>query len=220
MKTNNTDDKYTEIFNEIKEDKMNWDFDEFLAAAEKPQKTLPLPPQKTAPSFQKIFWMAASAAVLLSLGILFKTSSDTSVTEKDILVKNEILKQKDNFGNTEDLAILTTKDSVKVVSDSLFSDSASIRDAADVVEQILPKRGRIRRESRPQYVQNSNPEKSAPKQKTKSAKYESSYVIINGQKIENEQEAIDLTKYSFRVLSENVSKTVAQTDVINFNYDY
>ncbi|MGV8916078.1 MAG: hypothetical protein ACOH1X_11590 [Kaistella sp.] len=220
MNTNDTDKKYKEIFDEIKEDKMNWDFEEFLAAAEKPEKTLPLPPQKSAPSLQKIFWMAASAAVLLSLGILFKTSSNTSVTEKDILVKNEILKQKDNFGNNNDLAIITTKDSVKVVSDSLVSDSVSIQDATDVVEQILPKRGRIRRQARPQYVQNSTSEKSAPEKKPKSVDYKSSYVIINGQKIENEQEAIDLTKYSFRVLSENVSKTVAQTDVINFNNDY
>lgn len=220
MNTNDTDKKYKEIFDEIKEDKMNWDFEEFLAAAEKPEKTLPLPPQKSAPSLQKIFWMAASGAVLLSLGILFKTSSKTSVTEKDILVKNEISKQKDDFGNNNDLAIITTKDSVKVVSDSLVSDSVSIRDAADVVEQILPKRGRIRRQARPQYVHNSTSEKSAPEKKAKSVAYKSSYVIINGQKIENEQEAIDLTKYSFRVLSENVSKTVAQTDVINFNNDY
>ena len=63
--------------------------------------------------------------------------------------------------------------------------------------------------------------KDNEKTNSKTPKYESSYVIINGQKIENEQEAIDLTKYSFRILSENVSKTVAQTEVLNsFTNDY
>ena len=68
------------------------------------------------------------------------------------------------------------------------------------------------------YVQNNIPEKSAKKVSGNTAGYESNYVIINGQKIENEQEAIDLAKYSLQILSENVSKTVAHTDVLpNFN---
>ena len=104
---------------------------------------------------------------------------------------------------------------MKIVTDSLVSDSVSHKDAADMVEKILPKRGRIKRESRPQFVQNS-PEKSAKKPAENNTDYNSNYVIINGQRIENEQEAIDLTKYSFRILSENVSKTVASTEALTW----
>ncbi|WP_027376688.1 hypothetical protein [Kaistella palustris] len=221
MKTDHTQDKYTEILTEMKDEKMNWDFDEFLAAAEDPQEVAPIQPLRSSATFPKIFWMAAGLAFLVSLGVLYKITTKPTIAEQDQFVKNEILKQKENFGHDGNVAVLTAKDSVNVVSDSLVADSTSVQNAADVVEQILPKRGRIRRTGRVQYVQNAVPERSAPQHSVKTPDYHSNYVIINGQKIENEQEAIDLTKYSFRVLSENVSKTVAQTDVItNFNNDY
>ena len=83
------------------------------------------------------------------------------------------------------------------------------------MDQILPKRGRIKKFTRERYAQVETPKKNTPKNKIETSDYESNYVIINGQKIENEQEAIDLTKYSFQILSENVSKTMAQTDALN-----
>src|SRR5690606_38481502 len=87
------------------------------------------------------------------------------------------------------------------------------RPEVDIMEKILPRRGRIRKDLKPRFATISS-EISEHKNNTEKPEYHSNYVIINGQKIENEQEAIDLTKYSFRILSENVSKTVAQTDVI------
>ena len=103
-----------------------------------------------------------------------------------------------------------------------FSNVAGMGlEGEDVIEKILPKRGRIKRQARPQFVDNSTPEKSATGKTAQNPEYQSNYVIINGQKIENEQEAIDLTKYSFRILSENVSKTVASTEAVNsFINDY
>ena len=35
MKTDKSQDKYNEIFQELREEKMNWDFEDFLAEAEK-----------------------------------------------------------------------------------------------------------------------------------------------------------------------------------------
>ena len=219
MKTN-ADHKYDKIFNELKEEKMNWDFEDFLAKAEEKEEIIPLNKKSSGGTISKFYWMAASLVLLISAGVFFKFNQTKSIEDQDVFVKTEILKRKNDFGNGNEIVALQTNDSVKIVTDSLVSDSVSHKDAADMVEKILPKRGRIKRESRPQFVQNS-PEKSAKKPAEKNTDYNSNYVIINGQRIENEQEAIDLTKFSFRILSENVSKTVASTEAMNsFNNDY
>lgn len=224
MNTNPSQDRYKKILQEIKEEKMNWDFEDFLAETEKQEKPVALHSSTKGGSFPKLFWMAASFIVLLTLGFLFKDRSESTIIEKDQLVINEILKQKGGFQKDSNLAINTISDSVKVKTDSLVSDSASTVDQvreADIMDQILPRKGRIRKDVRPRYADVSAPAKKAPAPKKPFSEYESNFVIINGHKIENEQEAIDLTKYSFRILSENVSKTVAQTDVLNqFNNDY
>ncbi|KIA89705.1 hypothetical protein [Kaistella jeonii] len=221
MEKDRSQDKYKEITQELKEEKMNWDFEDFLKKTEESEKIIPLVNKTKGGSFPKTFWMAASVIFLLSIGIFFNYETKKSVKEQDNLVQNEILKQKDTFQKESQLAINLTNDSLKIKSDSIISDSASTVDQneTDIMNQILPKRGRIRRDSRPRYAKNSTPTKTASK--TENSDYKSNYVIINGQKIESEQEAIDLTKYSFRILSENVSKTVAQTDVLNnFKNDY
>ena len=222
MKTDKSQDKYNEIFQELREEKMNWDFEDFLAEAEKEKNLTNKISEKKSASFPKFYWMAASVVLLVSMGVFYKISDQNKMDEQDQLVKNEILKQKDDFGKgNEIVAINNAKDSLKTASDSLVTDSVSIGTDEDLMDKILPKRGRIKRNSRPVYVQNNIPEKSAKKVSGNTAGYESNYVIINGQKIENEQEAIDLTKYSFRILSENVSKTVASTEAVNsFINDY
>ncbi|MCB4235854.1 hypothetical protein LDL59_14310 [Kaistella anthropi] len=45
MKTDKSQDKYNEIFQELREEKMNWDFEDFVAEAEK-EKNSPLKFQK------------------------------------------------------------------------------------------------------------------------------------------------------------------------------
>ena len=222
MKTDKSQDKYNEIFQELREEKMNWDFEDFLAEAEKEKNLTTKISEKKSASFPKFYWMAASVVLLVSMGVFYNVSTKNKIDEQSELVKNEILKQQNDFrkGN-EIVAVNNTNDSLKTVSDSLLTDSVSVSDSEDVIEKILPKRGRIKRQTRPQFVSNSAPEKSATKKIDQKPDYESNYVIINGQKIENEQEAIDLTKYSFRILSENVSKTVASTEAMNnFNNDY
>lgn len=222
MKTDKSQDKYNEIFQELREEKMNWDFEDFLAEAEKEKNPTIEVSEKKSASFPKFYWMAASVVLLVSMGVFYNVSNQNKIDEQDQLVKNEILKQKNDFGKgNEIVAINNSKDSLKTAADSLVTDSVSINYSEDVIEKILPKRGRIKRQTRPQFVDNSTPEKSATGKTAQNSEYESNYVIINGQKIENEQEAIDLTKYSFRILSENVSKTVASTEAVNsFINDY
>lgn len=224
MKKDQTQDKYKEITQEIKEEKMNWDFEDFLEKTKQEEKVIPLVPKTKSGSFPKTFWMAASVILLVSIGIFFNYESGNTVSENDQLVQNEIKKQKDSFHQESNLAVNTISDTLKVKSDTLVRDSSGTVEQlseSTLMDQILPKRGRIKKELRPRYAEVKQKEIPTPTSPAKRPKYESSYVIINGQKIENEQEAIDLTKYSFRILSENVSKTVAQTDLFNdFKSEY
>ena len=223
MKKDQAQDKYKEITQDLKEEKMNWDFEDFLEKTKQEEKIIPLTPKPKGGTFPKTFWMAASVILLLSVGIFFNYENENTISENDQLVQNEILKEKDNFQNEANLAINPISDTIKVKAEPKASDSTSSveQKEVDIIEQIIPKRGRINRNARQRYAEVSTPKKLKEKEKIESSDYESSYVIINGQRIENEQEAIDLTKDSFRILSENVSKTMAQTDVINnFNNDY
>lgn len=223
MKKDQAQDKYNEITQDLKEEKMNWDFEDFLEKTKQEEKISPLTPKPKGGTFPKTFWMAASVIFLLSLGIFFNYQNGNTISENDQLVQNEILKQKDTFQQDSNLAVNLINDTLKVKSEPIISDSTSTVDQkeGDIMDQILPKRGRINRNARERYAEVSPPKTHKEIEKSQGSDYKSSYVIINGQKIENEQEAIDLTKYSFRILSENVSKTVAQTEVINtFTNDY
>ena len=217
MKKDQSQDKYKEITQELKEEKMNWDFEDFLEKTKQEEKIIPLTSKRKGGTFPKTFWMAASVILLMSLGIFLTYERENTIAENDQLVQNEIKKQKDRFRQESNLAVTLISDTIKVKSDRILTDSTSTVDQkeSDIMDQILPKRGRINRNVRERYADISTPTKLQEKEKTPTSDYESSYVIINGQEIKNEQEAIDLTKYSFRILSENVSKTVAHTEVIN-----
>ncbi|MCP2039066.1 hypothetical protein [Chryseobacterium sp. HSC-36S06] len=220
MKTDRSQDKYNEIFQELRDEKMKWDFEDFLAEAEKEEQPVIKISEKKIASFPKFYWLAASLVLLASVGAFFKFIQPSSIQEQNDLVKNEIIKQKDDFGNGNEFVAIHTNDSVNVASDSLVTDSAYISSDEDLIDKILPKRGRIKRNTRPVFVQNDTQVKSAKKNTETASNYESSYVIINGQKIESEEEAIDLAKYSFRILSENVTKTIAQTEALHNLNDY
>lgn len=217
MKTDKSQDKYSEIFQELREEKMNWDFEDFLAEAEKEEKSIIKITEKKSASFPKFYWLAASLVLLASLGVFFKFIKEAGINDQNRLVKAEIIKQKETFNPEKGYAGLQQNDSIK--TDSLKNETEVSADP-EIMDKILPKRGRIKRNMRSVYVENSTLEKSAQKIIETDPDYESNFVIINGQKIENEQEAIDVAKYSFRILSENVTKTVAQTDVLQSFNDY
>jgi hypothetical protein len=72
MSNDKFQDKYDEIFQNLKEEKMNWDFDDFLKSRQKNEslkETCTCYPidTKTKPSFPKWFWMAASVMLVLVL---------------------------------------------------------------------------------------------------------------------------------------------------------
>ena len=91
MKTDKSQDKYNEIFRELREEKMNWDFEDFLAEAEKEKKLTTKISENNCASFPKFYWMAASVVLLVSMGVFYNVSNQNKMDEQDQLVKNEIL---------------------------------------------------------------------------------------------------------------------------------
>ncbi|MDO3425428.1 hypothetical protein QWT87_11045 [Chryseobacterium sp. APV1] len=222
MSNDKFQDKYDEIFQNLKEEKMNWDFNDFLKKTEEKndevqENITPIVPidTKTKPSFPKWFWMAASVVLLLSVGLIFNYTHNSNVENQAQLVEKQIKKQKDNFieensEHTEQVAVNLPNDSVSgAKKDSVFHETPVAE--KDYLDEILPKRGRLKKERKPKYVYNSS--KAAD-----STGYKDSYVIVNGKRIENVEEAINVTKYSFQIFANNVSEKLAKPTVVDDDY--
>jgi len=215
MKKDQLQDKYNEVFRDIKEEKMDWSFEDFLQTAEgaEPEENatpvIPLK-EKKKPSFPKWFWMAASVMLVFSIGF-FLNDNNKDAQDKGKLVKDEILKQKSGFieensDHQEQVAVNHTDSISGVKKDSVFQDNQVAE--KDVMDEILPKRGRLKKETRPRYVSNSSNSKSL---NDSASAYNESYVIVNGKRISSEKEAIDVAKYSFMKLGNEFKKTVASS---------
>ncbi len=218
-------DKYSEIFQDIKEEKMDWDFEDFLKKAEgnkdeiRDSKTPVIPiGTKTKPSFPKWFWMAAGVAVLLSIGFVFNHNQKSGIEDRSQLVENQIKQQKSNFleentSHQEQVAVNLPSDSVSGAEKDSVSQEKTVAEK-DVMDEILPKRGRLKKERKPKFVDNSP---NIPRA-SEGAAYQDSYVIVNGKRIENVEEAINVTKYSFQIFANNVSEKLAQPKVVDDDY--
>ncbi|SIT27125.1 hypothetical protein [Chryseobacterium gambrini] len=222
MSNDKFQDKYEEIFQNLKEEKMNWDFNDFLKKTEEKndevqENITPIVPidTKTKPSFPKWFWMAASVVLLLSVGLIFNYTHNSNMENQAQLVENQIKKQKDNFieensEHTEQVAVNLPNDSVSgAKKDSVFHETPVAE--KDYLDEILPKRGRLKKERKPKYVYNSS-------KASDSTGYKDSYVIVNGKRIENVEEAINVTKYSFQIFANNVSEKLAKPTVVDDDY--
>lgn len=218
MKKDQLQDKYDEIFQNIKEEKMDWSFEDFLQTAEgaePEQNATPIIPleEKKKPSFPKWFWMAASVMLIFSVGLFvnYNNSGTADVQDREKLVKDEILKQKSGFieensDHQEQVAVNHTDSISGVKKDSVFQDNQVAE--KDVMDEILPKRGRLKKETRPRYVSNTSNKKSI---NDSASAYNDSYVIVNGKRISSEKEALDVTRYSFMKLGNEFKKTVASS---------
>ncbi|SHE41996.1 hypothetical protein [Chryseobacterium sp. OV279] len=224
MNKDQSQNKYDEIFRDIKEEKMDWSFEDFLQKTEEAApgmetKDAPIIPlQKNKPSFPKWFWMAAGIVLIFSVGFFFNHYR-TGVIEKEQFVKNEVLKQKSKFieennDHQEQVAVNHTDSISGAKKDSIFQENSVAE--KDVLDEILPKRGRLKKETRPRFVNNASFKNN--KALNDSTGYKNSYVIVNGKRIDNVEEAINVTKYSFQIFANNVSEKLVQPTVVDDDY--
>lgn len=219
MNNDQYQNKYNEVINDLKEEKMNWDFEDFLQKAEGNlnNEAEIIPIKKAKPSFPKTFWMAASIILLFSVGLIFNYSQNDNVENQAQLVVNEIQKQKSDFikenhEHQAQVAVLSSDSISGAVKDSIFEESALAE--VDVLDKILSKKSRIKKQTKPRYVNNTE-----VKNMKDSTAYRDSYVIVNGKRIDNMEEAINVTKYSFQVVANNVSQALTQPKVMD-NVEY
>lgn len=224
MKKDQLQDKYNEVFQNIKEEKMDWSFEDFLQKAEntEPEKNespiIPLK-EKAKPSFPKWFWMAASVMLIFGVGLFLNhKDSDAGVQDKEKLVKNEVLRQKSGFieenrDHQEQVAVNHTDSISGIKKDSIFQENQVAE--KDVLDEILPKRGRLKKERKPRYADNASFKNN---KKNDSTGYKDSYVIVNGKRIDNVEEAINVTKYSFQIFANNVSEKLTQPKAVDDGY--
>jgi hypothetical protein len=151
--------KYDEIFQEIKEEKMDWSFEDFLQKAEggtaesETDEAPIIPLSKAKPSFPKWFWMAAGLIPLFSVGFFFNNYRIGS-NEKEQLVKDEVLKQKSKFieennDHQEQVAVNHTDSISGAKKDSIFQENTVAE--KDVMDEILPKRGRLKKQTKTRF---------------------------------------------------------------------
>lgn len=205
---------------------MEWDFEDFLNKAEGKVQTsheAPVIPigSNTNPSLQKWLWMAAGLVLLLSFGFLYRYNNQSTVEEQAKLVENQIRGQKNAFieennDHQEQVAVNHNADSIsKAKKDSIFQENRVAE--KDYLEEILPKRGRMKKDRKPKYVYNSLNYTMAKD----STGYDDSYVIVNGKRITSEKEAIDVATYSFMKMRSEFKKTVASSQKNeNLNNEY
>lgn len=202
---------YKNTVDQLRKESMHWEFEEFLSQVEE-SSTKAESTRKS--SKNKIialsFTVAAAAMALLVSTLVLNESAPVtpqlakSQEEGSIPMQKEVL--------YSDLP----SDSVKVRNSSAVSIEPEV-----LMEKILPKRGRIKRQMPPTLVQRETTKPKSDVVATVNAdlaKGEVStqaLVTINGQEVKNQQEALELTHYSLRVLSENVNRTVSSTSIIN-----
>lgn len=191
---------------------MNWDFEDFLKEAEaQEEKIIPIQKKEPRKFLYKIIGLAAGIAAILGLFFLFqKDENDAVAPDQMMAAKEEVLKKASEAWQEEE----ASQDSTTVPQmDSAIQHPTAEKEAEQVMNKILPKRERIKKNIRQRYAV------TQPNKEVKSTEYQEDFVIINGQKIRNEEEAMEVTRYSLQVLSDKVSETIASVSTNN-NDDY
>lgn len=214
MNKNQSQEQYNQIFKDLKEEKMDWDFEDFLQKAENKEEA-PIIPIHKKPSLPKWFWMVASVLLVAGLGIVYGLSLQKNSEEQSKFVEGEILKQKSEFikenqDHEHQVAVHLPDSIAGAKKDSIFQENTIAE--RDVLDDILSKRSRIKKESKPKFVDNIAAKNRMQKDSTL---YNDSYVIVNGRRIDTMEEALEVTRYSLQVVANNMYETLSQPQVMD-----
>ena len=203
MNSDKSQDKYDEIVKNLKSEKMDWDFEDFMQkTVDKTSEISTIKPKK-----YTLFCLAASLILIFGIGFFF--INDNKNNADDTFVKNEILKQKNDFAeaNTFIEKEEIENDSVQAQKDSTKNEETPIYQSEEkIMNKILSKKERLRKKLRPNYAVNEK--------KSSENNYQSDFVIINGKKIENEKEAVELTKIALNLFANNLNNTLQEAQPV------
>ena len=195
MSNDKFQDKYNEIFQEIKEEKMDWNFEDFLQKTEENSSDEKIVPIQKGSGNTKWFWMAASVVVIFGLGMFFKINFEKPQVQPKI-VNNNVQHE--------------VKPPISVVQNGdQFSLIRKI-----TVEPARKKKSRYKNNA--QYLaQNStkNHHNSA-KSDDENIEYNPNFVIINGKPVATEEDAIKYTKSAIDLLGGNINSTLENAEPV------
>lgn len=210
------------ILKEEKQETMEWNFEDFLNKTQEKPKETPIIPLtsigKKKNNFRSYSWIAASLVLMFGTYITWNQLNNDDIKTADERIAQEINRQQDLFNEENNIVSNKEDEDDKQPIEEQKPTNKTEENIADidVLEEILPKKGRIQKKSKPKYTSiNQNHQET-----TTIPEYQPNYVIINGQKITDENEAIEVTKYSMQLLSNKVSKTIANTVTLDNSSDY
>lgn len=190
---------YFETLKQEKAEKSRLNFNDFMALTGT-EKVIPI---ATKSSNFNWLWLAASLVLMFSIAAFWFNNKENAqekvnsqLATADIYKKAKVEVLQENTYEPQE---------VKTVS-----EPKKMADNKSVLDEILPKKARMKRKVVARYVENKPSKKNKEK-----PEYESGYVIINGHKITSEKDAIDVTKYSFQILANNVNRSVDQAEVLS-----
>ena len=186
MNKDSFQDKYNEIFQEIKEEKMNWNFEDFLQKTEENSSDEKIVPIQKGSGNTKWFWLAASVILLFGLGMFFKFNFEEPQVQPRIVsdnVQHEIKPPISVVQNGEQVS-LTRKINIEPA-----------------------KKKKSRYKNNAQYLaQNSTKNyHNSAKSDDENIEYNPNFVIINGKPVATEEEAIKYTKSAINLLGGNIN---------------
>lgn len=203
MNTDKFQDKYNEIFQELKEEKMDWNFDDFLAQTEKPLEAK-IVSLKKKPSKQWIY-LAASMAVIVGFGIVLKNNfSEKTNIEPTKIVQNTA---------TENTSIqnITKIESTVKVTDNTMPITRTIN-----TEPVKRKKSKYKNTA--QYLAKNHQSTYKNQKKVhiddEIVEYNPSFVIINGKPVATEDEAIKYTKNAIDMLGGNINTALEKAEPV------
>ncbi len=186
-------DKYNEIFQEIREEKMDWNFEDFLAQTEeKPQGAKIVPLQKK--SSKQWLYIAASLVLIAGFGIILKNNfSENNTVEPTEIAKTNAKKTIENQNIANDLSIASNSDN-------------SIQITRNVnTEPIKRKKSKYKNTAQHLAQNSTKNHHNSAKNDDKNIEYNPNFVIINGKPVATEDEAIKYTKNAIDMLGGNIN---------------
>ena len=203
-------DKYDEVIEELKSQKMNWDFEDFISQVEEKSqeedpKIIPLSTSKK-PKVSKFFWMAASMTLIAGISFVLFSKNLSDNEEKNKVIAQAIQNQQEEFAAENSIVQAVVVDSVQTQDEISQPVEVVVATNEDVLDKIVSKKERIKKINKQRYT---SVDESKTKTSAQDIPYQSNYVIINGQKITNEEEAINVARFSMKMVSDKMNQTIA-----------
>lgn len=176
--------EYKEVFQKLKEEEMNWNFEDFLAKAE--EKTIPVQKNNSTP---KWYWLAASLVMLFGLVMFFNTDFNPTKLKNRAATRIESQIEVSSLSNIKpDEEFPLTK---KIATEPALYKKSKYKKSAQNLAQHILKSTKKRHNTTPvdAEIEEYNPD----------------FVVVNGKPIASENEAINYTKNALEMLGGNIN---------------